>query len=402
MRATLAGDLNADLPHPSANPACYDGGTRPSALDNPKRATEVSVDPDRFDGFVRVAFSAGPRRTLLRLAGSGLAALLAGREPEDAVAAQRCAHHCRRKKHKRARRHCHRRCRQSQGCTGHARCSPGERCDGGACIACDVCHDATVCAFTSVAAAVRAATAGDIIHICPGSYPTREVVIDKRLTLTGAGSGKNGTVLDAGEQGRIFFVNLPEDDPDGPVQIARLTVTGGFLENAQDEGGGIFNKNGHLILDGAVVTRNVAPDGGGIFSDQAVTLVGGSRVEDNIALNVGGGIAGLTVTLNSGCLVTGNRAAEEGGGISAFGALTLNAGSKVTGNRAAFKGGGILMAGALRLEAGSEVTGNRAESGGGGGVYMNFGHPAPVNNGRIANNHPDNCAGEPLVPRCPA
>lgn len=45
-------------------------------------------------------------------------------------------------------------------------------------------------AFTTINAAIAAAAAGDIVSVCPGSYP-ENVTVNKSLTLNGAGDGTN-------------------------------------------------------------------------------------------------------------------------------------------------------------------------------------------------------------------
>jgi len=56
--------------------------------------------------------------------------------------------------------------------------------------------------FTSVAAAVQSAHPGDRIVVRAGTYPTRDVVLDRRVTIVGEG----WPVLDAGGEHQVFVI----------------------------------------------------------------------------------------------------------------------------------------------------------------------------------------------------
>jgi predicted outer membrane repeat protein len=187
----------------------------------------------------------------------------------------------------------------SDGCEGPCTgsCGTNQLCDAGTCQACDVC--ASGCRYPTVQAAITAANPGDTIRICPGIYDDDTHVINKRVTLIGAGSGAGGTVLDVEGDGRVMNVSGAE------VELRDLQVTGGYTGSS---GGGILNVDGAtLTLTRVLVTRNVAEEnGGGIYN--AATLI-----------------------LNAGTAVTGNNA-NRGSGIFNTGTVTLHPDSNVSGN----------------------------------------------------------------------
>jgi hypothetical protein len=173
--------------------------------------------------------------------------------------------------------------------------------------------------------AINGAAAGTTIRLCAGTWEVSStVVINKNLTLTGAGDGE--TVLDGGDA----------------VQVLLITP-------------------GHTVtLQTLMITKGDASDVGGIYNDRStLTLGAGSRVTGNR----GGGIFSYygTLTLQSGSSVTGNST-DSGGGISIEGgAVTLQNGSRVSGNTTSMGGGGIFTAlGTVTVEPEALVCNNSA------------------------------------------
>jgi len=86
----------------------------------------------------------------------------------------------------------------------------------------------TGCALTTIQAAVTAAVAGDTINVGEGTYNEFGIVIDKPLTITGAGLGKtvvNGGGTSVGSVPGIFRI-LPGDvsQGGGDIKISRMTL----------------------------------------------------------------------------------------------------------------------------------------------------------------------------------
>jgi hypothetical protein len=189
--------------------------------------------------------------------------------------------------------------------------------------------------------AIASASAGDTI-LLPASashymVTSSEIVIDKALTIQGAGAGS--TVIDANGADRIFHVEggIPSGST---LAFKGVTITGGATV-ALPGGGGV-------LVDPAVAASlnfvNSAVVGNTVDVDAGTTgEVGGGGIYD-----AGTGLLKLTHTAVKGNTVTVTDAqslANGGGGIfNATGALTLDH-SAVSGNSAtvttfAFDSGG--------------------------------------------------------------
>jgi len=118
--------------------------------------------------------------------------------------------------------------------------------------------------YTSVAAAVQAAKPGDHIVIRAGSYPTQDVRVDRRVTITGEG----WPVLDAGGEHQVLVIVADS-----------VTVTG-------------------------LVFRNVATS---FVNDRAAVRVDGVTACDVHDNRFERTFFGVYLARTRGCRVTGNR-----------------------------------------------------------------------------------------------
>jgi hypothetical protein len=292
------------------------------------------------------------------------------------------------------------------------------------------CPTGKVCCATrciSVQDAVANAAPGDTITLCAGVFRATNVVIDKNLTLVGAGQGDNprqDTILDGGEAGRVLEVaqgvtvtvrNLrirnglaPQSTDGGGISNAgdlTLNYVSVVGNSAGENGGGILN-SGTLVLDGTTVADNAAAfNGGGIENTGNLTLRNNSELRHNGARSGGGihtSIGALIIEDNSS--VWFNSAGRNGGGIDILGgAVTVKTFSAVTNNEAGTAGGGISNLGALTLEANTVVAMNRAGREGGG--ILHFGPSVSVADTTIvvrnaAGGGLDNCRPVGAVPNC--
>lgn len=213
----------------------------------------------------------------------------------------------------------------------HKRCCAGLVLGGGSvCVSpsppspCSVC--ASGCPFTSVQAAVAAASPGATITICPGVY-TGNITINKNLALIGAGDEANpaaGTILNGGGVSRVIDIGAGLT-----VAIHGVRITGGA---ASGNGGGIRNFGISTLVDCTVVA-NTAISGGGIVNGGQLTLQG-CDVRENTASAYGGGIwnrpaAHVTLTDSK---VQFNHAVVDGGGILNAETVTCDDENTVTGN----------------------------------------------------------------------
>lgn len=302
------------------------------------------MDDLHVDALARGLASSGTRRRVL----TGLATLpvvgglLGILDADDAEAGGRMRKKRRRRRKNKQKNRCQPDCAgtcggASDGCGGTCgdTCPAGQVCAGESCEACDVC--ASGCAHATIQAAIAAASAGDTIRLCAGTYALaadETIDIDKALTIIGAGAGKTGSIIDGQQLARsTAVVRVRRVDP---LELRSLSITGGKRLGADgDRGGGIEN-SGQLTLTRVRVTGNQSSAGGGIWMETSSRL-----------------------TLNAGTAVTRNTAVNDGGGIFSNGALILNAGSSVTENDAGAGGGGILVAqGSLTIEPGATLADN--------------------------------------------
>lgn len=335
------------------------------------------------------------RRGLLRLLGAlpiaGLAGLLGD---EDGLAGRRRRRKARRRrKNDRARKRkrqrnqkgkgkgpgpgnptCTQACPPCQACDATSgQCAPdatqlgaacgelNQVCQGvGSCETCDVC--ASGCTYSSVQAAIDAASNGATIHVCAGTF-SGNITIGKSLTLVGPGAG--ATTLSGNQNGSAVTVNQ------GPT----VTLQGLRISNGAAINGGGINNSGTLTLTACTLTQNSADQGGGIYNSASLTL-NQTSIEGNFALNnEGGGIYngnGGNLVMNDS-QISGNKAGQAGGGLFNNSAQATLNNSTITGNTA---------------------TGQNGNPGQGGGIYNLIGTITLGSGSSVTGNNPDNCAGE--------
>lgn len=228
--------------------------------------------------------------------------------------------------------------------------------------------------YSDLATALAAATDGDEVEVCPGTY-VGTFVATVPVALIALGSAAD-TTLDGNDAGTVLTV-APGSIIDG------FTITGGASDDA---GGGILLSNaGELtVIDSTVDDNDAATRGGGIaVPGGSIVELRGSRITNNTARN-GGGISaedGFTTLHLGDSIIEGNEAQGEqlsefsvraglGGGIELWdGEITDGL---VMGNQAyrpfrfssAGSGGGISARRQVRIE-GTHIVDNFASSGGG-------------------------------------
>lgn len=268
---------------------------------------------------------------------------------------------------------------------------------------------ASGCNYTTIQAAVNAATEGDTVSILDAVHTEANINVNKSLAIQGQGS----TIVQAAAAPNTAYNRVFTIAVGATVTLRNLTVRHGY---AAGDGGGIWNR-GNLYLNNATVRDNatqgypirIPGDGGGIFN-QGTLMLTSSIVRNNTtghsdqsggAGGEGGGIASTGTLILNNSIIQDNTTGTgfsggHGGGIHNGGSCTIT-GSSVTGNRTGAyylggNGGGIYSTGSLVIQN-ATVSGNftgsgSAASGSGGGLYLSS--TATIENSTVSGNYTGN------------
>ena len=203
--------------------------------------------------------------------------------------------------------------------------------------------------------AIASAQPGDTIEIPEGVYslPFGELLIDKDLTLVGAGPHK--TIIEASEtpgtaSHRVLRISFGStvtisgmtlrhgvEDSKAERMVIFPVLPGGIVTVFHEFGGGVYN-HGTLHLNNVIITENQSGSGSGIFNGGTMTLTS-CNISRNFADAMGGGIFNggfLTVT---GCVI-GENVANTGAGVENWADITI-AQTTISGNESRIIGGGV-------------------------------------------------------------
>lgn len=209
--------------------------------------------------------------------------------------------------------------------------------------------NASTPAFSTIQAAVDAATAGDRIVVCPGTYAEQLVIAKNNLTLSDAGQGVATlrpttlpTTINNAITGALVSPIVLVNGATG-VTIARLTIDGSGADGGariltcRDAGFyvGLYYRNGSGSIDTVHVTKVMSATrcGNAIRSESGVGGVSNLLVNNTTLDNYGDGV--VCVGQTTSCTVTGNTFKGRGpvndysqGGILVF----AGAAAAITGN----------------------------------------------------------------------
>lgn len=275
-----------------------------------------------------------------------------------------------------------------------------------------VCDSA--CDYTTIQAAVDAASDGDLIKVAAGTYSdlhghaapvgyygpgviTQVVYLDKALTLRGGYSAAdwdmpaplaNPTIIDAGGGGRALVIA-------GAATVEGFHLTGGDARDLRgsdraggstDAGGGVFISSALPTLQNCRIYSNTAHQGGGGYVDRTAAFLYDNAIYSNTAHWGGGATLWDSDATLIGNTITGNTATKAGAPgppdvfISAGGGLEIGndggvdsyptlIGNTITGNSAEKHGGGLAVGNRVHatihqntISANSAITG--------GGLYL--------------------------------
>ncbi len=283
------------------------------------------------------------------------------------------------------------------------------------------------CDHTTLAAAVAAANAGDVIQISPGIYPAANILIDKDLQIIGVsglsfieGSFPNRHFRIAPGK-TVKFINLAlingHVDGDigggaifneGTLNIEQVT----FQHNHADlgsgssfggSGGAIYNKLGATlnILNSTFIDNenDAGGDGGAIFNRGTVTI-DGSTFERDTAVNSGGAIAnsgGVANITNS--TFTNNFADEKGGAIGCGGGTVNLNFVTISNNECGFPdaGGGIWASGSGIMNVKNSIIANNLDRDGAQDCALDGFTPGTINlqNRNVIEDGSCGCSADP-------
>jgi hypothetical protein len=169
--------------------------------------------------------------------------------------------------------------------------------------------------FTTITAAVNAATPGDVIRFsAPGTYPSTASTLTKNLSFTSTGGRAIITPPTGG--GRVFTVGSGVT-----ISFDHVTIDGGALTVVgTDRGAGILN-NGNTTLTNCTLSNNsAAASGGAVYNSSGATLsmtnctIAGNSVSGNA--NVGGAaISNAGTVALTNCTVAHNTSSGVAGGL---------------------------------------------------------------------------------------
>jgi len=228
------------------------------------------------------------------------------------------------------------------------------------------------CSLRAAIQEANALSGADVIDLPVGTYaltlPSALPDISGDLTINGAGS--DSTIIDGGEQYRVF--SIPYHSPLYQVVISSVTITGGSVLNS-DMGGGIYSRGALTITDSLIDSNmtGVSGAGGGITNFDGILTITNSKVSNNST--------GLPWAQNSGI----------GGGIYNKGTLTIT-NSTISGNFS-HRGGGIFHGPGTLSIINSTISSNystqipQVGDGNGGGIFANNGS-VDINGSTINNN----------------
>jgi len=219
--------------------------------------------------------------------------------------------------------------------------------------------------YSTIQAAIDAATAGDTVQVAAGTYIENITLKDGVQVL---GAGADVTTINGDRSGIVVTVHYLGS----ATKLDGFTITNGKTDY---DGGGFSVWSSTLTISNNIITGNSATrNGGGIYASDSTLTINNNIVSGNTAGNggmfSGGGI--YFVSNTSGAItnniITGNSATSLGGGICLDNSSPTIANNSVTGN-SANNAGGIACLGASPRISNNNIVSNSCY-GYGGGIFL--------------------------------
>lgn len=258
------------------------------------------------------------------------------------------------------------------------------------------------CTYTTIQAAINAASSGDTIKVAQGTYDETLTVLNKGVNLVGGYLSSNWTtpstdpsltVINASGKGDSA-IWIGSGVAGQTMTIENFTIKGGTGHNHPGDhtyGGGIEVRKVTVTIRNNIITGNSAQEGGGIsISDE-------TPLQHQILNNT---ITGNTATTAGGF--------GWGGGVAFNNSSATLKGNTITNNTAKHGGGVLMWKSDLTVED-NIVSGNRAQGANsvGGGLFIELVGKSPsIKNNIITNNTAEyihdgisitNGPGQPLI-----
>ncbi len=252
--------------------------------------------------------------------------------------------------------------------------------------------------------AVDQAGDGEEIRVAGGTYSgvstragvIQSVYISKPITILGGypadfssppNPDANPTILDAQNQGRVFFIT---ENSTATIDGFQITNGNGFgaggPQNFEDNGGGIYIMTATVTLSNSQLVSNIAKVGGGLFtygSANSITI-SNNVITSNHADLWGGGLYLAWSAIVDNNLIISNTVGDRGAGIYyAIGnGMIIN--NIILSNTADSAAGGIFLGAGPIFMANNTISYNRADCNGsitgGGGLFLRQSFATLVNN----------------------
>ena len=244
----------------------------------------------------------------------------------------------------------------------------------------DVCWDGSG-DYTTIQAAIDAATDGDTVVICDGTYTgpgNKDLDFGGRAITVRSENGPDNCIIDCEGAGRGFYFHSGEDSS---AVVDGFTITNGGI-GGYERGGAILCNGSSPTIKMCAVRGNTAYHGGGFGCEGGGNpTVLNCILSDNHGNSSGGG---LHTTDNSdvtlvNCVFSGNSSEAHGGGLcfqGSGGSLLVNCiinGNSCTGDPGDnFLGGGVFLTNGSAVTLVNSTVSHNTSTGSGGGICINI------------------------------